>query len=185
LRETTTDLQGAPGGGMRVRVVARVAGVAFASFAVDLSSGDAVVDAAETVIGSNLMAFAGIAPVRFPVYPVTQHLAEKLHAYTLPRAQDNTRTKDLVDMVTIAAMENMVGEALAAAAAATFAARDAHPLPATLSAPPPTWAASFRQLVIETAISPATELAAGYALAMRLWEPVLSGTARGRRWIAN
>ena len=33
--------------------------------------------APETLVGSDLLAFAGIAPVRFPVYPLTQHLAEK------------------------------------------------------------------------------------------------------------
>lgn len=144
LREATADLQGAPGGGLRVRVVARVAGVEFATFAVDLTSGDAIVDGPDTLIGSNLLGFAGIAPVRFPVYPVTQHLAEKLHAYTLPRSQENTRTKDLLDMVTIAAMETIAGDALSEAVAATFAARNSHPVPKTLPAPPASWAASFR-----------------------------------------
>jgi predicted nucleotidyltransferase component of viral defense system len=182
LGDAVAELQGAPGGGLRVRVVARVAGVTFASFAVDLTSGDAVVAAPETLVGSDLLAFAGIAPVRFPVYPVTQHLAEKLHAYTLPRAQENTRTKDLLDMVTIAAMETIEGEALAEAAAATFAARGSHHLPATLPAPPAAWTASFRQLAAETAISPTADLRAGYELAARFWAPVLTGTALGRRW---
>ena len=47
----------------------------------------------------DLLAFAGIASLRFPVYPVTQHLAEKLHAYSMARERENTRTKDLVDIV--------------------------------------------------------------------------------------
>jgi predicted nucleotidyltransferase component of viral defense system len=182
VREATAELQGAPGGGLRVRVVARVAGDEFAIFAVDLTSGDAVVDVPDTILGSDLLAFAHIAPVRIPVYPVTQHLAEKLHAYTLPRAQDNTRTKDLVDMITIAAMETIDGDALVASVAATFAARDSHPLPETLPVPPASWAASFRQLTAETAISPMTDLTTGYELAARLWSPILTGTARGRRW---
>lgn len=185
LRETTADLQGAPGGGLRVRVVARVAGVELATFAVDVTSGDAVVAEPDTLAGSDLLAFAGIAPVRFPVYPVTQHLAEKLHAYTLPRAQDNTRAKDLVDMVTIAAMETLAGDALAEAVAATFAMRDSHQLPETLAAPPAAWAAAFRQLAAETAINPATDLTTGYEIAERLWSPVLTDRARGRRWLAN
>ncbi len=183
LRETTADLQGAPGGGLRVRVVARVAGIEFATFAVDLTSGDVVVDIPEMLVCSDLLSFAGIAPVHFPVYPVTQHLAEKLHAYTLPRLQDNTRTKDLVDMVTIAAMETIAGDALTEAVAATFAVRDSHLVPVTLAAPPASWAASFRQLAAETAISPAADLMEGYNVAARLWAPVLAGTARGRRWM--
>jgi hypothetical protein len=121
--------------------------------------------------------------VRFPAYPVTQHLAEKLHAYTLPRAQDNTRTKDLVDMVTIATMETIDGEALAEAVAATFTARNSHPLPDTLPVPPAAWAASFRLIAAETAISPASDLTTGYELAARLWAPILAGAAQGCRWL--
>lgn len=33
---------------------------------------------------------------RFPVYPVNQHFAEKLHALTLPRDVENTRARDTV-----------------------------------------------------------------------------------------
>jgi hypothetical protein len=185
LRETAADLQGAPGGGLRVRVVARVAGVEFATFAIDLTSGDTVVDAPETPVGSDLLAFAGIAPLQFPVYPVTQHPAEKLHAHTLPRTQDNTRAKDLVDMVTIAAMETIAGEDLSIAVAATFTARNSHRVPESLPLPPASWAAAFRQLAAETTISPAADQTTGYEIATRLWTPVLSGTAQGRRWLSD
>jgi predicted nucleotidyltransferase component of viral defense system len=41
----------------------------------------------------------GFEPAWFPVYPVAQQFAEKLHAYTLPRDVENTRAKDLADMV--------------------------------------------------------------------------------------
>lgn len=91
--EVAQEMQGAPGGSRRIRVVARVAGRDFAAFHVDLSSGDALVDQPDLLQGSDILQFAGIAPVRFPVYPVAQHLAEKLHVYTLPRAQENTRVR--------------------------------------------------------------------------------------------
>ena len=185
LRETAQDLQGAPGGGLRVKVVARVAGFEFASFAVDLASGDAVVALPDMLTGSDLLGFAGIPPVMIRVYPVAQHLAEKLHAYTLPRMQDNTRTKDLVDMITIAAMEALDGGALAEAVAATFTARTSHALPETLLKPPASWTVAFRHLASETALSPTGDLEAGYELAVRLWEPVLNRTAQGRRWHAE
>jgi hypothetical protein len=74
--------------------------------------------------GSDLLEFANIPRVRFPVYPVAQHLAEKLHAYTLPRDQVNTRVKDLVDMVAIAAIDRVQADALAASIEASFSARD-------------------------------------------------------------
>lgn len=42
--EVAQEMQGAPGGSRRIRVVARVAGRDFATFHADLSSGDALVD---------------------------------------------------------------------------------------------------------------------------------------------
>ncbi|MDB5059086.1 MAG: hypothetical protein JWO59_2558 [Chloroflexi bacterium] len=90
------ELQGAPDGTIRVKVLARIAGDAFNTFHIDLSSGDALTYDPDRLLGSNLLAFAGITPVEFPVYPITQHMAEKLHAYTLPCNQENTRVKDLV-----------------------------------------------------------------------------------------
>ena len=82
-------------------------------------------------------------------------------------------------------MEPLAGDALADAVAATFAARGSHPLPETLPAPPAAWAAAFPQLAAETPISPTTNLAVGYAIAARLWSPVLAATARGQQWRAE
>lgn len=182
LGETAQELQGAPGGGLRVRVTARVAGVVFTRFSIDLASGDVLVGEPEELQGSDLLRFAGIAPVRFPIYPVAQHLAEKLHAYTLPRAVENTRVKDLVDMVTMIARERIAGDSLRASVEATFTARSTHPLPGVFAAPPASWAAPFRRLARETAIVPISDLGEGAALAARFWMPVLAGTTRGTSW---
>lgn len=70
------ELQGAPGGTQRLQIHARVAGETFSHFHSDLSSGDALVEAPDMLEGSDLLGFAGIAPRRFPVYPIAQHLAE-------------------------------------------------------------------------------------------------------------
>jgi hypothetical protein len=121
------EMQGAPGGSLRFRVVARIAGIAFVTFHVDLSSGDALVGPPDVLRGSDLLGFAGVEPVDFAVYPISQHLAEKLHAYTLPRAEENTRVRDLVDLVAIAAAEPADADRLRASVAATFAARGSHP----------------------------------------------------------
>lgn len=80
LGEPGPKMQGAPGGALRIPITARVAGEVFATFDIDLSSGDAVVQAPEVREGSDLLDFAGIPHVRFPIYPLTQQLAEKLHA---------------------------------------------------------------------------------------------------------
>ncbi len=93
-------------------------------------------DPPDILRGSDLLQFAGIAPVEFPVYPVPQHLAEKLHAYTLPRGQENTRVRDLVDLVVIAATEAVEADQLSRSVEATFAIRGTHPIPGSLPAPP-------------------------------------------------
>lgn len=53
--EVVQEMQGAPGGSRRIGVTARVAGVTFATFHVDLSSGDAVVDQPDLLQGSDLL----------------------------------------------------------------------------------------------------------------------------------
>jgi len=57
---------------------------------------------------------------------VAQHLAAKLHAYTLPREQPNTRLKDLVDMVAMAAIDQVEADVLMRSVEATFEARGTH-----------------------------------------------------------
>ncbi len=134
------DLHGAPGGGRRLRVVARLAGMVLTRFALDLGSGDAMVDAADILECSDLLAPVGLTPVSFPVYPLAQHLAEKLHAYTLPRERENSRIKDLLDIALIASNASLDGDSVTLAARATFAARATHRMPDVLSPPPTTWA---------------------------------------------
>jgi hypothetical protein len=182
LGDIEQELQGAPGGTSRVRVIASVAGKQLTTFSIDLSSGDALEGEPDILEGSDLLGFAGVKPLRFPVYPVTQHLAEKLHAYTLPRDAENTRVKDLVDMVILAGMEEVDGSKLAASTAATFATRGSHPLPSVLPQPPPSSAGPYRRLASEAPLAPNTELDRGHALAAEFWNPVLSDQVRGERW---
>jgi hypothetical protein len=50
------------------------------------------------VVAEGVLAFAGIAPPTLRLYPIETHIAEKLHAYTMPRARPNSRVKDLPDL---------------------------------------------------------------------------------------
>jgi hypothetical protein len=87
----------------------------------------------------------GFAPTRFPVYPVDQQVAEKLHALTLPRPFDNTRARDLVDLACYIAHFTFPSDSLAAACAAILDRRATHPWPTPV--PEPTsivWAALRR-----------------------------------------
>ncbi len=176
------EMQGAPGGAARVPVVVRVAGVEFTRFHVDLSSGDAIVGPPDVLEGSDLLDFAGVPRIRFPVYPVPQQLAEKLHAYTLPRTAANTRTKDFVDLVVLPAVERVDGKLLLASVNATFDARGTHAVPEALPPPDPRWRQAFRALMTQIAAAPTTDLDQGYALARLFWDPVLGDRVAGSRW---
>jgi len=184
--EIGQELQGAPGGTFRLEVHARLAGISFAHFHVDLSSGDALVLPPNILEGSDLLAFAGVEPLRFPVYPVQQHLAEKLHAYSLPRTNLNTRVKDLVDLVVLSTREPIDGTALLACVQATFTARATHSLPARLPEPSAEWIGPYARLAGESAsILIPTDLQSGFSLVTVFWNPVLDGTAEGQQWIPN
>jgi hypothetical protein len=55
---------------------------------------------AEWKEGQADLTFAGIERARLPVYPLADHFAEKLHAYTRP-GERRTRVKDLLDLTVI------------------------------------------------------------------------------------
>lgn len=178
----TSVLEGAPGGTERVDVIARIAGIQFAAFHVDVSAGDALVGPVDVLEGSDLLAFAGHQSVRFPAYPIAQHLAEKLHAYSLPRANENTRVKNFVDLVLIAEREVVDGARVLASTQRTFSLRNTHPLPSALPQPPGTWAGAYRRLAAEAAGLTERELAAAFLFVERFWQPVLGRRANGLRW---
>lgn len=183
LSDVAHELQGAPGGTLRVRIVALVGDEELATFHLDISAGDALIGAPEYVFGSNLLEFAGIAAVRFPIYPVVQHLAEKLHAYTLPRHQENTRVKDLVDLAVFAATERVKADRLRASVEATFTVRASHQLPLTLPAPPAAWAQPYAKIAAEAMNPVLAEMLAGYVLAAAFWNPFLAHMTAGHVWL--
>ncbi|HUW94726.1 MAG TPA: nucleotidyl transferase AbiEii/AbiGii toxin family protein, partial [Anaerolineae bacterium] len=73
------------------------------------------------VEGSPFLGFAGISPARIALYPVDQQFGEKAHAYTFPwRDRDNTRVKDLVDLVLLAQSGQLRPSRIRQALRATF-----------------------------------------------------------------
>ncbi len=89
-----------PGGGTRLAVTSRLDSRAFERFHVDIGSGDPVLEPADPITTPPLLEFAGLPPTQIRCYPLTQQIAEKLHAYTRPRQHgDNSRVKDLVDFL--------------------------------------------------------------------------------------
>ena len=165
--------------GLRYFVTASVAGRTFESFHVDVGSGDPVIEPAEKLETPPLLAFAGIPPVMVPCYPLTQHLAEKAHAYIRPRATgESTRVKDLVDIVLIAEHMMINSLVLRTAIWATFTVQGAGEPPSSLPPPPPSWALTFRKLAEEVGLRCTTLVEADQAARCFL-DPILGEMATG------
>ncbi len=71
--------------GVRYAVQTLLDGRTFEIFHVDVGIGDAVVEPLEYLTITDLLSFASLPPTLVPCYPITQQIAEKLHAYTKPR----------------------------------------------------------------------------------------------------
>jgi hypothetical protein len=173
-------LPGPPGGGLRFVIAARIAGAELVRFKADISSRDAIAGELERHPSDPLVERLGFARAWYPVYPVAQQFAEKLHAYTLPRETENTRAKDLADMVWLTQRHAFESDALIEATTATFARRASHPWPPAPAQPPAAWARQYTSLRKEMALEPATAQEA-YRVLTTFLEPVLAGTL-GLRW---
>jgi hypothetical protein len=156
-RHPTVEGDGVVYEGQRFRVEAMLAGKIYGSrFGVDVGFGDRMARPPEVLSGSDLFGFAGIPPVLVPVYAREVHVAEKLHAFTLPRARENTRVKDLPDLALLGTTGPFESEALREAIRATFEQRSSHEVPSSIVSPPERWAAPYASMVEENMLRWAT-----------------------------
>ncbi|HEY4121443.1 MAG TPA: nucleotidyl transferase AbiEii/AbiGii toxin family protein [Byssovorax sp.] len=124
-------------GGTRLLVKAAIGKKEYGSFRFDVGVADRLTRPADKVTLRRLERF-GVAPIEIAIYPCVTHIAEKLHAYTLPRASPS-RVKDLPDIAVLATIERHSASALREAINVTFAHRGTHDVPAELPAPPEGW----------------------------------------------
>jgi hypothetical protein len=107
--EATTDLDGAPYGGSRHPVEAILGDRMFARFHLDIGVGDIVIEPMEIFRSRDWLGFAQIPAAAISMISREQQFAEKLHAYTLPRPQNqNSRVRDLVDIVLLVGGDQLV-----------------------------------------------------------------------------
>ena len=133
--------------GRRFRAEARLAGRLYGSpFGVDIALAEPLVAEPETIVGSTFLSFAGIASSSFRVYPIETHIAEKLHAYTLPRPRPNSRVKDLPDIALLASAGHLDAGAIREAIKKTFMHRDTHPVPESLPMAPAAWIPVYERM---------------------------------------
>ncbi|HBL18694.1 MAG TPA: nucleotidyl transferase AbiEii/AbiGii toxin family protein [Elusimicrobia bacterium] len=164
------DLDGAPYGGARFPVTARMDNRIFVSFHLDVGVADVLLEPLETTAGRDWLGFASIPAAKFQAISREQQFAEKLHAYTLPRKNPNTRVRDLVDMVLLIKSKTLDKRRTAGAVQATFARRKTHPAPAALEAPAAAWAEPFANLARECGLP--TQIDKAFATLVKFFEEV-------------
>jgi hypothetical protein len=165
---------------IRFNVTAELAGRVFDQFVVDVGFADPVSWAPDTIETSDLLSFAGIERIRVPALPLSQHIAEKVHAYTRRygvSGRESTRPKDLVDILLIAGSERLDAASLRNALEVTFGQRRQQPLPSSLPPPPASWEESYGRLASEADVEPALDKA--FASAAAFLDPILAGQANG------
>jgi hypothetical protein len=133
----------------------------------------------EILLAEDLLSFAGIKPPTLRLYPVETHLAEKLHAYTMPRQRPNTRVKDLPDIALLATAQHLDAKRLREALEQTFAFRATHPLPLQLPEPIPTWAGPYAAMARDDELAWPT-LDAVTKASQAFLDPVLAGDLDAR-----
>jgi predicted nucleotidyltransferase component of viral defense system len=136
--------------GYRYRSECKLAGKLYGQpFGVDVAFGDPIYGDPEIITTADILAFADISPPALRLYPLETHIAEKLHAYTMPRSRINTRVKDLPDIALLATSRPIDSNKLQAALEQTFSFRKTHPIPKSLPAPPQAWDIAYTAMARE------------------------------------
>lgn len=171
--------------GRRLWAEARLAGRPYGDpFGIDAAFGDLLTGDVEQLEGSDLLSFAGIPRSRLRVYPRETHVAEKLHAYSLPRERENSRVKDLPDIALLAQTGAFDRGLLRAALERTFAFRGSHQLPGSMPPPPAFWTDRYTRMARDHGL-PWPTLADVHRAASAFVDPLLSsggGTWNPGRW---
>lgn len=164
---------------IRFQIEAQLDGRPFEVFHLDVGWGDPVLESADVIAAPSLLTFAGLEPVAFPCYPLSQHLAEKVHALTQPHPSGaSSRVKDLVDVLLIASQSDLDAQSVSAAIAATFMARHTHAWPSSLPEPPDSWSLPYQRLAADVGLAQ-TELRTAMEQARRFLHPILQHSAGG------
>jgi len=136
--------------GLRFRAECKLAGKLYGQrFGVDVAFGDPISGEPDLIVARDVLAFAGIAPPALRIYPIETHIAEKLHAYTMPRARPNSRVKDLPDLALLATARPLDATRLRTALDQTFQFRRTHPLPVMFPEPLSAWAVPYAAMARE------------------------------------
>jgi hypothetical protein len=176
----TIETDGMRHEGQRFRARATLAGRRYGDdFGVDIAIGEPIVGVPAELCGDDLLAFVGIPAPVFRAYPIATHVAEKLHAYTVPRPRPDSRVKDLPDVALLASVADLEAATLAAAIYETFAHRGTHEVPTSLPAPAAAWEPVYARMAVADDL-PWRTLAELIDAVRAFLDPVLAGNVG--RW---
>jgi hypothetical protein len=180
--EQPQNLGEATEGTIRYRVRADVDGRRFDVVTLDVGFTHARELTSTTVRGPDLLGFAGIPPIEVPAIPLEDHVAEKLHAYTRDFGdRQNTRVKDLIDLILISSEITFEASKLRQAIDHTFGARDVQRIPGCIATPPDNWPTPYRRMAAETGLEP--DIAIGHAAVAKFLDPILANAVSpNARW---
>jgi len=157
-------------GGQRIALLARL-GPARLRVQVDVGAGDAVVPEPQWLEYPSLLDFPR---PRLRAYRPETAIAEKLHAYTMPRTRPNSRVKDLSDIALLATAQIIDAKRLREALDQTFGFRKTHSLPAVLPPPLAAWETPYAAMAREDQLAWPT-LDKVTTAAKAFLDPVLTG----------
>ena len=176
-------MTGPPLGGYRFHIEVSLDNKRFSSFPLDLGQGDITVKQAER-IKINKLDFAGIEPSSIAIYPLEDHFADKLHAYTTPR-ENPSRVKDLIDMLLILELGLQPTNELKQTIIETFIRYERHDLPEAFPEPPENWKTPFaalaRELELDEDMSKAYQTIKAFLEELELFTKSLSEAAERLR----
>ncbi len=153
----------------RTKVAAQLAGRPFGGLQLDISPRVHELTRTELVALPNSLAFAGAASREVEIIDVHRHGAEKLHGMLrVVGDRDNTRVRDLVDLVILTEQKMLDPACLAPAVRDVWAERDGAPPPAELPTLPASWPERYERLAADHDMQTTTFVAAT-ALVEAMW----------------
>jgi nucleotidyltransferase AbiEii toxin of type IV toxin-antitoxin system len=169
--------------GARVHVSARLGPTPFATFHIDVVVATAMTGTPDVVPPLTPLDVEGLIRPHYRVFPVPDHLADKLCATigSYPQSgqpASSTRVKDLVDIAIIAITQTVGSKALRTAIITNATLRRLE-LPKRFAVPDPVgWAARYPRVAAD-APGDVPDYDTAVILANRIFDPVLGETATG------
>lgn len=139
--------------GYRFNVTSRVGSRVFDSFHIDCTAGDAMIDPFDRITVGSGLTFAGIPTAKVNAIREGQHFAEKLHALCRQRAKQNSRVKDLFDMV-LFVKQGVEPATVAKALPKVFELGGNLAIPKKLPMPPEDWRSPYDEMAKDNQLDP-------------------------------